>query len=378
MSTLLDCAHPWVRSLHAYEPGKPIEDVAREIGFTPEQIIKLASNENPLGPSKKALQAMQNAASEMHVYPDGGGWELRNALAEKFALTKDHVVLGNGSNEIIELLGHCFSQPGKKTVASEYAFVVYKLMTQLFGGEFVEVPAQKFGHDLVAMAEACQDPSVTQVFVANPNNPTGTFVDQNAIDQFVTAVPESVVIVFDEAYHEVSNSPVDVIKFVQEGRKNVVVQRTFSKILGLAGLRIGYGLAHPELANVLQKARQPFNVNAMAQAAAIAALEDEAHISATKTMNQAGLEFWYQALEEQQLEYLPSEGNFIMVRVSGYQKNVNVDANSLFQAMLEQGVIIRSLASYQLPDWIRITIGTEAQNKRCLEALLQAIGKATN
>lgn len=362
-------AHSWVRALQAYEPGKPIEDVARELGLAPESILKLASNENPLGPSPKAIAAMQKAAADMHIYPDGGGWALRTAIAEKFGLARDNIVLGNGSNEIIELLGHCFAKPGSRTVAAENAFVVYQLMTQLFGAEFVSVPDPGFVHDLHAMAAACQDPAVTQVFVANPNNPTGTFVGQEAIDAFVAAVPERVVIVFDEAYHEVSSQPVDVVKFVREGRPNVLVQRTFSKILGLAGLRIGYALAHPELAEVLQKARQPFNANAMAQAAAIAALDDVDHIEATQKMNREGLAFWYRELDQRGIRYLKSEANFIMLEVGEGR------SNEVFQAMLRDGVIIRSLASYRLPDWVRITIGTPEQNRRCLDSFLRALGR---
>ncbi len=268
-------ANPQLKDLVSYEPGKPIEDVARERGLKPEDIIKLASNENPLGPSPKAIEAMRAALREAHIYPDGVGFKLREAIAKKFGLGLGQIILGNGSNEIIEFIGHAFLKPGDNIITAEHAFVVYKLMATLFGAETIEVPDPGFVHDLDAMLAAIT-PRTKEVFIANPNNPTGTLVTQEEIDRFMDRVPEHVVIVFDEAYYEFLDDPPDTLKFVREGR-NVIVLRTFSKIQGLAGLRIGYGLGPEELIDVLHKTRQPFNANAIAQAGALAGLLDDEH-----------------------------------------------------------------------------------------------------
>lgn len=360
LDSIWDHANPQLRDLVAYEPGKPIEDVARELGLNPDEIIKLASNENPLGPSPKAVEAMKIAAEEAHIYPDGGGWKLRNAIADKFGLERGNVVLGNGSNEIIELIGHAFLRPGDNIVVSDHAFVVYKLMAKLFGASSIEVPEKPgFQHDLEAMARAIT-PETKEVFVANPNNPTGTLVHQDEIERFMDAVPEHVIVVFDEAYYEFLEEPPDTLKFVREGRSAVVL-RTFSKIQGLAGLRIGYGLASSNLAEVLQKCRQPFNSNAIAQAGALAGLLDDEHQEQTRAMNRAGLKFYEQQLPELGLEFIPSYANFVLVKVG--------DGDQVFADMLKQGVIVRAMRGYKLPEWIRITIGTEEQNQRCLTVL---------
>ena len=263
MTDLWQTAHPWLRSLVAYEPGKPIEDVARELGLRPEQIIKLASNENPLGPSPKALVAMKDACERAHFYPDGGGYYLREAIAQKTGLERANVILGCGSNEIIEFIGKAFLNPGDDIVASQHAFVVYKLMATLFGANTIEVPDPGYAHDLEGMLDAVT-PRTKEIFIANPNNPTGTLLSQDAIDSFMARVPDHIVVVFDEAYYEFLPEPPDTLKYVHAGR-NVVVLRTFSKIQGLANLRIGYGLAKPALVDVLQKTRQPFNANGIAQ-----------------------------------------------------------------------------------------------------------------
>ena len=239
--SIWDFANPQLRDLVAYEPGKPVEDVARELGLRPEEIVKLASNENPLGPSPQAVAAMKTAVETANFYPDGGGWKLRNAIAEEFGLERENVVLGNGSNEIIELIGHAFLNPGDNVVVADHAFVVYKLMATLFGAKTIEIPDPGFVHDLDAMAAAITG-KTKEIFIANPNNPTGTMVDQDAIERFLDRVPGHVVVIFDEAYHEFLAEPPDTLKFVREGR-NAIVLRTFSKIQGLAGLRIGYGLA---------------------------------------------------------------------------------------------------------------------------------------
>lgn len=357
-------ANRFVCDLVAYEPGKPIDETARELGLDPADIVKLASNENPLGPSPKAVEAMRAALAEAHIYPDGGGYRLRSAIAAKLGLELDQVVIGNGSNEIIELLCHTFLNRDAALIAAEHAFVVYKLMATLFGARYVEVPDPGFVHDLDAMAAAIT-PETRLLFIANPNNPTGTMVDQAAIDRFMARVPDHVVVAFDEAYFEFLDVPLDTLRFVREGR-NVCVLRTCSKIHGLAGLRVGYGLASKPVAALLQKARQPFNVNAVAQAGAIAALEDDAHMAATKELNRRGLAFYEAAFRTRGLHFVPSVANFLLVEVG--------DGNRVFAEMLKQGVIVRAMASYKLPGWIRISVGTAAQNERCLEALDRVLG----
>ncbi|MDF1656272.1 MAG: histidinol-phosphate transaminase [Verrucomicrobiales bacterium] len=363
MSTINQQAHPWLDSLVAYDPGKPIEETARELGLKPEDIIKVASNENPLGPSPKAIEAMKEAAEGVHIYPDGGGYKLRNAIAEKFGIGRENIILGNGSNEIIELIGHGFLNPGDNVIAAEHAFVVYKLMATLFGAETIEVPDPGFVHDLDAMAAAIT-PRTRKVFIANPNNPTGTMVGQEEIDRFMEKVPEHVMVIFDEAYHEFLHDAPDTLKYVREGR-NVVIMRTFSKIQGLAGLRIGYGITTPEIATVLQKCRQPFNTNMIAQAGAIAGLADEEHQQRTRDLNDEGLPFLHSAFDEMGLEYVPSVANFVLVRVG--------DGDAVFKAMLQKGVIIRTMSGYKLPEWVRISIGTMDQNHRCIETLKEVL-----
>jgi histidinol-phosphate aminotransferase len=352
-------ANRFVCDLIAYEPGKPIEETARELGLDPADIVKVASNENPLGPSPLAKAAMRAALEDAHIYPDGGGWKLRNAIAGRFDMDISNVVLGNGSNEIIELLCHCFLNPEAELIAAEHAFVVYKLMATLFGAKYIEVPDPGFVHDLDAMAAAIT-PNTRLVFIANPNNPTGTVVGQGEIDRFMARVPEHVVVVFDEAYHEFLDDAPDVLKYVREGR-NVCVLRTCSKIHGLAALRIGFGLCSGKIAGILQKARQPFNTNAIAQAGALAALEDTEHVARTRAINKEGLAFYEAAFRERGLEFVPSVANFILVKVG--------EGDRIFREMLEQGVIIRAMSGYKLPDWVRISVGTPAQNARCLEVL---------
>lgn len=352
-------ANRFICDLVAYEPGKPIGETARELGLDPTQIVKVASNENPLGPSPLAKIAMREALEEAHIYPDGGGYRLRSALANSFEMGISNIILGNGSNEIIELLCHTFLNRDAELIASEHAFVVYKLMATLFGAKYVEVPDPGFAHDLDAMADAITD-NTRLVFIANPNNPTGTMVGQAEIDRFMARVPEHVVVVFDEAYYEFPDSPPDTLKFVRKGQ-NVCVLRTFSKIHGLAGLRVGYGLASEKVANLLQKARQPFNVNAIAQAGALAALGDTTHVEKTRAVNSSGMTFYEAALKERGLEFVPSFANFILIKTG--------DGDRVFHDMLKQGVIIRAMSSYKLPDWVRISIGTAAQNARCLEVL---------
>ncbi|MBP7949137.1 MAG: histidinol-phosphate transaminase [Verrucomicrobiales bacterium] len=363
MSSIWNHANPQLQDLLAYEPGKPIEEVARELGLDPAEIVKLASNENPLGPSPKAIAAVQAGLNQLHLYPDGGGYRLRQAIAEKFALGMENVVLGNGSNEIIEFVGHAFLHPGSEIITAEHAFVVYKLMATLFGAATVEVPDPGFKHDLNAMAAAITE-RTREIFIANPNNPTGTLVGQGEIDRFMDRVPPHVIVVFDEAYHEFLDHAPDTLKYVREGR-NVVVLRTFSKIQGLAGLRIGYGLAPRELADVLQKTRQPFNANSAAQAAALAGLLDDGHQNKTRLLNQEGRAFLEKTFAELGLEYVPSNANFVLVNVG--------DGDALFQQMLRRGVIIRAMRAYKLPQWVRVSVGTMPQNEKFVRVLRECL-----
>ncbi len=358
-------ANPQLRELVSYEPGKPVEDVARELGLQPCDIIKMASNENPLGPSPRALQAMREALERAHFYPDGGGYYLREAIAQKFGLNRENVILGNGSNEIIEFLGKGFLKPGDNIVVARHSFAVYKLMAQLFGADTIEVPDPHFCHDLDAMAAAIT-PATKMVFVANPNNPTGTLVSQAEIDRFVDRVPQDVIIAFDEAYYEFLDHPPDTLKFIREGRQNVIVLRTFSKIQGLASLRIGYGLAGAELIDVLQKTRQPFNANGVAQAGALAGLLDEEHQRATRELTHQGRDYLQTAFANMGLKFVPSHANFVLVKVG--------DGKAVFNALMRRGVIVRDMNSYGLPEWIRVSIGTMEQNTRFIRELNTVLG----
>ncbi|MBX7209160.1 MAG: histidinol-phosphate transaminase [Verrucomicrobiaceae bacterium] len=357
-------ANPQLKDLVAYEPGKPIEDVARERGLKPEDIIKLASNENPLGPSPKAVVAMKKAVEEVHIYPDGASWKLRNALAEKFGLEMGNFIMGCGSNEVIEFIGHAFLKPGDNIVTAEHAFLVYKLMAKVFGADTIEVPDPGYVHDLDAMAAAIT-PRTKEVFIANPNNPTGTLVSQKQIDRFMDMVPEHVVVVFDEAYHEFLDDPPDTLKFVRAGR-NVVVLRTFSKIQGLAGTRVGYGVANKELIDVLQRTRQPFNLNSIAQAGALAGLLDAEHQARTKRITDEGRAYLQEEFGAMGLEFIPSCANFVLVKVG--------DGNEVFRKMMDKGVIVRAMAAYKLPGWVRISVGTMEQCRRCVEVLRSVLG----
>lgn len=352
-------ANPQLRALVAYEPGKPVEDLARELGLPPGEIIKLASNENPLGPSPAARQAMIETIERAHFYPDGGGYYLREAVAEQLGLSMANVILGNGSNEIIEFLGHAYLQPGDEVVVAKHSFAVYRLMAQLFGAKVIDVPDPDFIADLDGMLAAIT-PRTKEVFIANPNNPTGTMVFQAEIDRFMARVPEQVMVVFDEAYFEFLDEPPDVLKYVRAGR-NMVVLRTFSKIQGLANLRIGYGLAAAEIIEVLQKARQPFNANGIAQAGALAGLSDQVHMDATRRVTREGRNFFQAEFLEMKLEFVPSHANFVLVRVGDGQK--------VFAALLRRGLIVRAMGGYGLPAWIRVSVGTMPQNKAFIAAL---------
>jgi len=353
--------NPALDAVPVYQPGRPIEEVARELGLPPENIIKLASNENPLGPSKKAVAAMRKALPGLSLYPDGNAFYLRNKLAAKLAVSPANLIFGNGSNEIIEFIGHALIGQGDEVVVSQYCFAVYPIVTALFGGKLVVVPAVEYGHDLPAMLQAIT-PKTKVVFVANPNNPTGTSVSKDALLRFIESVPSHVVIALDEAYLEFLDDPLDLLPAIREGRlPNVILMRTFSKIYGLAGLRLGYGLAHADLIAELEKIRQPFNINSMSQVAAMAALDDEAHADRTKRNNRRGLKTYKKAFKKLGLEFVPPSGNFILVRVG--------DGQRVFLELQKLGVIVRPMGGYQLPEWIRISMGTPKENERCLQAL---------
>lgn len=350
---------PEVLQQPVYEPGKPIEEVARELGLDAAGIIKLASNENPFGPSPKALEAARVALEHGELYPDGGCFTLRRKLAEIIGMTPEQFVIGNGSNEIIELVGHAFLRPGDEVVMGNPAFVVYKLVTLLFGAKAVEVPLVNHCHVLADLAAAIT-PRTRLVFVPSPNNPTGTANTEAELLAFARGLPEHVVCVFDEAYAEYLDSPPDLRSLIKEGR-NVICLRTFSKIYGLAALRVGYGYASEEMAGLLNRVRQPFNVNAVAQAAAVAALDDCEFTERCRRENHTGMAQLGAGFRRLGLEYVPSVGNFILVRVG--------DGGRLFADLQRRGVIIRPVSSYGMPEWVRVTVGTKVQNERLLHEL---------
>jgi histidinol-phosphate aminotransferase len=363
MDSVWDLANSHLRDLALYEPGKLIEETARECGFQPEEIVKLASNENPLGPSPQVRAAMERALAGANLYPDGGGFYLRQALASKLGVAPENFVLGNGSNEIIEFIGHAFLRPGAEMVTSKNAFIAYRLAASLFAARSVTVADRDHHFDLDAVLGAITL-RTRVIFIANPNNPTGTLVRQDAIDAFMARVPNEVVVVFDEAYFEYLDDPPDTLQFVRANR-NVIVLRTFSKIHALANLRLGYGMARPELIRVLQKTREPFNTNGLAQAGAVAALADAAHQAETKRMTDEGRKYLESEFTALRLPYVPSVANFVLVRVG--------DGKALFKNLLRKGVIVRALSGYPLAEWVRISVGTMEQNRKCIAALREVL-----
>ncbi len=357
-------SNPWIQNVPLYEPGRPLEEVARELGLSDvAALIKTASNENELGPSPKAIEAMQQAARNMHRYPDGACFYLKQKLADKLSIKPENILFGNGSNEIIEFLGHAFLGPSQSMVVSETAFVVYRLVCALFQAPCIQVPMHDFTHDLDAMREAIT-PDTCIIAVCNPNNPTGTSVDPQKLTDWVATIPEHVLIVIDEAYFELMphDARPDLLALIRGGKKNLMILRTFSKAYGLAGLRLGYAIAHPDLITTLNHTRQPFNVNAMAQAAALAALEDDEHLQKSYDVNTAGLAYFHDFLEQAGIPYVPSTANFVMIKTG--------DARQDCQKLLQQHIIARPMAGYGLPEWIRLTIGTPQQNEKMRAALL--------
>lgn len=360
-----DLAPEHIRSIAPYQPGKPISELAREMGLEEASIIKLASNENPLGVSPRAQQAIRAALDDLARYPDGNGFELKRALNRRYGIAIDSIVLGNGSNDVLDLAARAFLTPENEAVYSQHAFAVYPLAVQASGAHGVEVRARQYGHDLDAMTAAIT-PRTRIVFIANPNNPTGTFVEANKLESFISGVPGHVLVVLDEAYNEYLPEYLraDTLAWLQRFR-NLIITRTFSKVYGLAGLRVGYALASPELADLMNRVREPFNVNSMALAAAAAALEDVDFVRKSYELNQRGMRQITEGLKALGLEYIESYGNFISFKVNA--------AAEVFERLLKSGVIVRPVAGYGMPDHLRVTIGLEKENTRFLDSLKRAI-----
>jgi histidinol-phosphate aminotransferase len=367
----IELAVPGVRALQPYQPGKPDSDVRREYGLT--EVIKLASNENPLGPSPRALAAVRNCLNQLARYPDSNGFELKAALAAHLHVSPDNITLGNGSNDVLEIVARTFLAPERACVFAQYAFAVYPLVTQAIGAEARVAQANPpdhpmpYGHDLDALARSI-DEKTRLVFIANPNNPTGTWLSAAELEEFLSRIPEHVLVVVDEAYTEYVET-IDYPNTIPwvERFPNLIVTRTFSKAYGLAGLRVGYAVSHPHVANLLNRLRQPFNVNSLAQVAAVAALDDTEHLQRSRQLNREGMALLRGAFDEMGLRYLPSVGNFLCV-------DMGRPGLEVFQALLRRGVIVRPVGNYDLPSFLRMTIGTERENRRLINALQEVLG----
>lgn len=362
----LALAAPGVQKLSPYTPGKPVSELARELGIS--NIIKLASNENPLGPSEKSIAAIKAVLPELTRYPDGNGFELKQALAEKLSVQINQITLGNGSNDVLEIIARAFLDANAETVFSEYAFAVYPIVTQAIGAKSIVTPAKNWGHDLTAMAEAITA-KTKLIFIANPNNPTGTWFNQAQWEGFLKRVPENVIVVLDEAYIEYANNAdfIDGASYLNH-YPNLIVSRTFSKAYGLASLRVGYCLSNDKIADVLNRVRQPFNVNSLALVAAVAALADEDYLARSRQLNDAGMAQLMEGFNALNLAYIPSAGNFICV-------DVEQPSEPVFHALLKEGVITRPVSNYGIPNHLRISIGLQEENKRFLAALKKVLGK---
>lgn len=355
----------WIRAIAAYVPGKPAQELAREMGLDEKNIVKLASNENPLGPGPAALAAMQAAITDIARYPDGNGFELKAAISRHHGVEASRIVLGNGSNDVLELVGRTFLTPGTSAVYAQHAFAVYPLTVQAQGATHIQVPAKDHGHDLDAMAAAVRD-DTRIVFVANPNNPTGTFVSGEALHRFLKRVPSRVIVVLDEAYTEFlpDADRYDSLQWLASF-PNLVVSRTFSKAYGLAGLRVGFALAHPDVADLMNRVRQPFNVNSVAQAGAVAALGDLEYLARSRALNSEGMRQIIAGTARLGLAHLPSRGNFVCVHVGA--------AGEVYGQLLKRGVIVRPVSGYGMPEWLRVSIGLPAENERFLVALGEVV-----
>lgn len=350
-----------VSNIKPYVPGKPIEELERELGITGS--VKLASNENPVGPSGKALEALGGSLRGLNRYPDGGGYYLKQALSGRLGVAPEELILGNGSNELIDIAVRTFMRPGDEAVMARPSFVVYKMVVQAQGCRAVEVPLRDFRHDLGAMAGEVTE-RTRMIFIANPNNPTGTINTAGELDRLMERLPEEILVVVDEAYYEYVSAPdyADSMKHFRDGR-DILVLRTFSKIYGLAGLRIGYGMARRDIIGEMNKIREPFNTNSLAQAAALAALDDQEHIRYCREVNEEGKRYLYRELSSLGLRYIPTEANFIYVLLEG-------DSGELYDALLRQGVIVRPMG----PNAIRVTIGLPGENERFIESLKAVTG----
>ena len=358
-------ALPYVREIAPYQAGKPIEELAREYGLDPTSIVKLASNENPRGMPESGKRAIADAMTDLGRYPDSNGFALKSALSLKFNVPSDWITLGNGSNDILELAAAGLLSPGRSCIYAQHSFAVYALATQARGARAIVVPARDLGHDVEAMAAAIVADTAL-VYIANPNNPTGTHLPAESIAHFLARVPAHVVVVIDEAYNEYlpPDRRFDSVQWVRK-YPNLLRSRTFSKAYGLAGLRVGYGLAQPALTDLLNRVRQPFNVNAVAQAAAVAALGDQAFLDQSYQTNMAGMRHLTDAFRRLRLDFVPSYGNFVLVKVG--------DAGRVYDQLLKRGVIVRPVANYDLPEWLRITIGLPAENERFVRALADSL-----
>lgn len=353
-----------IMSIKPYLPGLPVEEVERELGIS--NVIKLASNENPLGPSPAAMQALRELVPKVSVYPDGNCYYLKNALAAQLGFGAENLIVGNGSDEIIKFIAEAFLEPGEEAVVADPTFSEYDFAVKVMGGKTVVVPAVNMTHDLPSMAAAVTE-KTKLVFVCNPNNPTGTIVRRAEVEAFLDRLPEGVIVVFDEAYYEyvVDREYPQTLDFVRQGR-DVIVLRTFSKIYGLAGLRVGYGVARPELIGYLSRVREPFNVNMAAQAAAQAALGDTEHLARSRDLNEKGKAFLAAEFARLGLKATPTEANFFWV-------NIAADCRKVFAGMLRRGVIVRTGDIFGAPDTIRVTIGTPEQNRRLVDTLEEVL-----
>jgi histidinol-phosphate aminotransferase len=361
-----ELAPAYIRAIAPYQGGKPISELERELGIT--GIVKLASNENPLGASPKAIAAARAALDEIGLYPDGNAFALKDALAKHYGVTHEQVVLGNGSNDLLELSARAFLTVGDRVVYSDHSFAVYSLATQAVGAVGISVAAKDFGHDLDAMRKAAVEQGAKMIFIANPNNPTGTFVPGAALHEFLSALPATILVVLDEAYNEYlpDECRYDSVGWLND-YPNLIISRTFSKAYGLASLRIGYALGDARVMDMLNRVRQPFNVNSMAQAAALAAIQDTDFVQQTFALNQRGMKQITNGLVKLGLEHIPSFGNFISFKIK--------DAMHIYRRLLESGVIVRPIANYGMPDYLRVSIGLESENDKFLSALMRIIGE---
>ena len=363
-----ELAHEGVRALRPYEPGKPIDELERELGIS--NIVKLASNENPLGPGKQAIAAVRGDLEELHLYPDGNAFNLKKALSQQLDVAPEQLTIGNGSSDILDFVLRAFVTPAHEVMFAEHAFALYPILTRIVNARPVQVKARDWGHDLDAMAAAVTD-KTRVIFIANPNNPTGTWLTKKELQAFLDALPKNILVVLDEAYFEYVTEPdyADGIELLADF-ENLLVTRTFSKVYGLAGLRIGYGVSTPALADYLNRVRPPFNANHLALVAAEAALKDRQHLDASVDMNSRGMQQLEAAFRVLNLEYIRSVGNFVSVKMP-------VNGKGVFDALLRAGVIVRPVDNYGMPDYLRITVGTEAENNKFIHALESVLAEQT-